>query len=132
MQLDIRVTGLAEVEAAFRAAERRLPAELSQAGKRSGDAIKRAARVPRRTGQLESSIDVKPIPMGATVGTTLVYASPIHWGRRTGNVGSPPGNHPGPNRIVGRRFLTQAAKSAEGDVTREYEKGVDDAFAEFH
>lgn len=55
----------------------------------------------------------------------VAYAAAIHWGRKQGNVGSPPGNRIGPNPIVGRPFLWDAAERERGRVIDTYEREID-------
>lgn len=61
-------------------------------------------------------------------GAGVPYAPAIHWGRSIGNVGRPPGNHPGQNPIVGRPFLTDTARLEEAKVVLIYRRQLDELF----
>lgn len=80
-----------------------------------------------QTGRLQQSVRA-----GATqtvgyvqAGNAVVkYAATEQWGRKQGNVGSPPGNHPGPNPVTGTGWMTRAADDSAGTVAAIYEAEV--------
>lgn len=89
--------------------------------------------VPVLTGKLKASVKAFGNLSGALgkAGNAAVpYAAAIHWGRKFGNVGSPPGNHEGANPILGRPFLRDAAEAVEPQVADRYLNHIDRVFDE--
>lgn len=85
--------------------------------------------VPSRTGRLRASVKGIGRLTGA-VGkagspSRVPYATVIHWGRKFGNVGSPPGNHRGANPVRARPFLTEAAAGIEQNIADRYMAEID-------
>lgn len=128
----VKVTGVREIRAALKQAEEvGLLKEITEANKAASEIVVERAlpKVPVRSGALRSS--VKALASQATgrvrAGSgTVPYAAAIHWGRKVGNVGWPPGNHMGPNRIAGRPFLWDAAREATPAVVDEYRDHIED------
>jgi hypothetical protein len=69
-------------------------------------------RAPRRTGRLAGSIKATTRPNGAEIGSTLIYANPIHWGWPARNI------RPNP-------FLTTAFGENQPRIVSEYSKRVE-------
>src|SRR5689334_17019380 len=65
---------------------------------------------PFLTGALRRSMQARATSRAGRVVATVPYAMAIHWGRKRGNVGSPPGNRKGSNVIKGRPFIWDAAQ----------------------
>lgn len=83
------------------------------------------------TGRLKRSVRALGSQRDGRVraGTARVdYAAAIHWGRKVGNVGSPPGNRMGGNPVTGRPFLWDAAEAAKSQVTDAYAAGIERLF----
>lgn len=88
-------------------------------------AVRAKTLAPVRTGNLAASIRPGGTQTAAVVraGSAKVpYAAAIHWGRRKGNVGSPPGNHPGKNVVKGDQFLVRAGEQSESLALEIYER----------
>lgn len=130
--LTVEVKGLRELQALIRqSGDAGLKAALAQANKAGADVVAQAAkpRAPRRSGRLAGSIRALGSQAKGRVragGAGVPYAAAIHWGRRTGNVGRPPGNHPGPNPIAGVPFLTDAASASTSRVVDVYRQAIDE------
>lgn len=127
----VSVKGLNELRSALNAAGGpELVKALTAANKGAANVVVDAATplVPRRYGDLAHSLRATASSRSGRVraGSARVpYAAAIHWGRKSGNVGSPPGNHRGNNRIKGRPFLTDALRRNWPRVAREYEREID-------
>lgn len=132
MGYTIRVEGLEEIRAALKQAEETgLLKALAQANKTGAAVVAKAAQslAPHRSGKLAGSVRALGSQRSGRVragGAGVPYAGAIHWGRKVGNVGRPPGNHKGPNPIAGRPFLTEALAASQGEVVTEYEKAIHD------
>lgn len=131
MAITVRVEGADELRALIvRARDVLVPEEMRRAGGESAEVIADSGlpHIPRRSGRLRRSLRTQGTTRGGNVkvgGTEGVeYAAAIHWGRKRGNVGSPPGNHPGPNPIAGNQFLVDAAVRERGQVTDTYEAAI--------
>ncbi len=130
--IGIKVTGADELRKALRrAGDAGLKRELAGANKAAAQLVVDRAlpNVPIRTGKLKRSTRALGSQRSgrAVAGTARVpYAAAIHWGRGRGNVGSPPGNHPGRNVIRGRPFLWDAAQKSIVRVARTYEAAIED------
>lgn len=130
----VKVEGLDALRKVLRRmADRELTNQLKTTNKAAAQVVVTAAlpKVPVRTGRLKTSVRALGSQRSgrAVAGAMRApHAGAIHWGRRVGNVGSPPGNHPGPNRIAGRPFLWDAAQQAEGKVVDQYARDVDALF----
>lgn len=130
MNPSVRVEGADELRRAIRAIkDKELGAALRDANKSAAQVVVDRAlpNVPVLTGRLKASIRALGNQRGGTAkaGTKAVpWAAPIHWGRRVGNVGRPPGNRMGGNPITGRPFLHDAARGAEAQVVDQYEQGI--------
>jgi HK97 gp10 family phage protein len=83
-------------------------------------AVEARSNAPSRSGRLRSRTKAYATQRSASVQAKVPYAMAIHWGRKTGNVGSPPGNHPGRNVIVGRPFIWNAAQAKTEQVAEVY------------
>lgn len=84
--------------------------------------------VPVRTGKLKSTVKALAAQRDARVqagSAKTSYAAAVHWGRKKGNVGSPPGNHPGKNVMAGRMFLWDAAQASLAEATAKYEQEIE-------
>lgn len=121
----IRVEGAQELRAAIRRAndvgakQGVLEANRAAVGMALG-----AVHAPVRSGRLQGSVKGRASQRSASLKTTLPYAGAIHWGRKQGNVGRPPGNHMGPNPIVGRPFLKEAIDSRAGAIAEKYKEEI--------
>lgn len=127
----VSVEGLRELQAALRAAGGPgLVRLLTVANKNAATVVVTRARpeVPTLTGRLASSVRATGTQRKgvARAGSARVpYAAAIHWGRKIGNVGRPPGNRYGFNPIAGRPFLTSALESSWPQVVRQYNNEID-------
>lgn len=128
--ISIRVNGEKELRAALRqAGGPDLVRALSGAHRDAATVVAAAARTsaPARSGRLRSSIRPLASQQSGRVragSAAVVYAPAIHWGRKIGNVGSPPGNHPGRNMIVGRPFLTDALARSRPKVLTVFDRAI--------
>lgn len=100
---------------------------LREANKSAAEVVveKALPKVPVRSGRLRRSVKALAGQKDAKVkaGTKAVpYAAAIHWGRKRGNVGTPPGNRLGGNVIPGRPFLWDAAQQARPEAVAVYER----------
>ena len=90
-------------------------------------------RAPVRTGRLKGTIRPSVTAAGGVVRmggiAGVAYQNVIHWGRKFGNVGSPPGNHRGPNAVTGRPFIVQEAERASALIAAEHERQLAKLFA---
>lgn len=131
----VSVEGLNELRAALRAAGGPgLVKALSAANKNAAVTVVARAKptVPRRSGALEASLRATGSQTKGTAragNARVPYAAAIHWGRKIGNVGHPPGNRYGFNPIAGRPFLSAALQSAWPAVVRQYESEISDLVA---
>lgn len=75
-----------------------------------------ARRAPRLTGRLRSSITPTRTPTGVTVGTSVSYGAPIHFGVPSRN-------------IPARPFLTDALRASEDQIVKAYATGIDTLIA---
>lgn len=128
---EVRVEGLRELRQAIKQAEDAdLKKALTQANKTGAAVVARTAvgMAPHLTGRLAASI--KPLASQTSgrvrAGSARVpYAAAIHWGRKRGNVGRPPGNRKRPNVIQGNPFLVNALQRSRNQVYLEYRKAID-------
>jgi hypothetical protein len=127
----IRVSGLKELQAAIRTAGgSKLGTALKLANEAAGETVvdKALPRVPFRRGALRRSVRSTATERSAKAKAGdggVAYAGAIHWGRKIGNVGSPPGNRRGRNPIRRNAFLWDAARDARPALVRDYEKAID-------
>lgn len=77
-------------------------------------------QIPTRSGALKSSVQATATASAGKAQARTAYAAAIHWGRKRGNVGRPPGNRKGTNPIKGRPFLWDAAQRAVPRIEPEY------------
>lgn len=111
----------------LRARDVLLPQDLKWAHEHAAEVVVDAAspHVPRRSGRLKRSLRASGTTKSgyARVGGVdgIEYGNAIHWGRKVGNVGRPPGNHKGPNPIEARPFLVDAADRTRGQITNQFE-----------
>lgn len=101
--------GAAELHAALRGIAAHLddlPAAQDAAELVRADA---AARAPIRTGRLRSSIRAQVAPGGATVGTSVPYGAPVHYGT---------------SRMPGRPFLTDALNANRDKIVDLYARDI--------
>lgn len=132
MATTVRVEGLDELRRVLRrVADKELTAALKEVHHAAARVVvdKALPNVPVRTGRLKRSVRALGSQRSgrAVAGSARVpYAGAIHFGRKKGNVGSPPGNHSGPNKVDGRPFLWDAIQSSTPEIERvaavEYEK----------
>lgn len=121
-QSAVRVEGLDELRRLLRkVGDKELQGTLKDAHKAAAQAVVRKAlpNVPVRTGRLRASIRAlgsQRVGRAVAGSARVPYAGSIHWGRKQGNVGSPPGNHKGPNAVKGRPFLKDAAESSTPEI----------------
>lgn len=118
----VNVTGLRELRSAFHAAGAELGKEaLKRANKSGAQRVVDEAlpHVPIRSGRLRSSVRALASQREgrAVAGTARVpYAAAIHWGRKNGGF------------IEARPFLYEAAKRAEDEIVKDYERDIGDIF----
>lgn len=119
----VSVEGAKELRAAFRQAkELGLGGALKDSHRSIAELVVRRAlpNVPQRTGRLRGSVRAlasQRAARGRAGSARVPYAAAIHWGRRRGNVW---GNKKGPNVIIGRPFLWEAAQDSRQEAMREY------------
>ena len=108
MSADVRVTGLDRLVTGLRAAGAEL-ADMPAANRAAGALVARAAaaRAPKRSGRLASSITADPHKGGVSIDSTLPYAGPVHWGWPA-------------RRIKPNTFLVDAARATESTWTDTY------------
>lgn len=130
MQPGVRVEGADELRRAIRTIkDKELGAALRDANKSAAQVVVDRAlpNVPVLSGRLKASVKALGSQRGGSAkagGAKVPYAAAIHWGRRAGNVGRPPGNRTGANPITGRPFLWDAAQTAGDQVVDRYEEGI--------
>lgn len=128
----VHVEGLTELRKALkRIGDEGLVDALKAANKSAAELVANRAipTVPVRTGKLRASVKALGTQRDGRVkaGTAAVnHAATIHFGRKQGNVGRPPGNHKGPNIVRGRPFLDDAAEASMSEVTDRYEREIED------
>lgn len=128
----LQVHGLNELRRAFKDADAsELPAALKQANQAAAELVVDVATpmTPRRFGDLAHSLRALATQSAGKVragNTAVPYAAAIHWGRKVGNVGRPPGNRKGRNPIKGRPFIWDAAKTSERQIAYEYDRAIDE------
>ena len=126
----VRIEGADELRRALRyVGDAGLKKQLAKANKDAAALVVNRAlpNVPVRSGRLKKSVRALGSQRSgrAVAGASQVkYAAAIHWGRRRGNVGSPPGNRNGTNVIAGRPFLYDAARAHRAQVVDQYEEAV--------
>lgn len=131
----VEVKGLNELRAAIRTTgDAGLKKSLAAANKTGADVVAKRAGplVPVRSGRLRKSVRALGSQRSGRVragNAGVAYAAAIHWGRKRGNVGSPPGNHPGPNPIQGRPFLIEAAQRSIAQVRSTYARAIEELVA---
>lgn len=129
--MSIEVEGAKELARLLRQiGDKDLQRALRDAHKASAAVVRDEAQqsVPVRSGRLRSSLKVSATQKGASVraGSAKVpYAATIAFGRKTGNVGSPPGNRKGPNVVKGRPFLTSALDRKRSEVVGVYRAEIE-------
>lgn len=127
----IAVKGLKELQSAVkRSGDEGLKKALITANKSAAELVVDIAtpNTPRRHGDLVHSLRALASQASgrARAGSgSVAYAAAIHWGRKQGNVGRPPGNRNAPNRIRGVPFLWNAARSNQTRIAVEYRKAID-------
>lgn len=126
----IQIEGAKEIAGLLRQiGDKGLQKQLRLAHKMTAEVVAASARqkVPVRSGNLRKSIRAGGTQKAAMVragGKAVPYAAPTHWGRRVGNVGSPPGNRMGPNPVQGRRFLWDAGNASVAKAAEVYRREV--------
>lgn len=88
-------------------------------------AVRARQKVPTRSGRLKSTIKPSVTLRSAAVragGKRAPYGTTIHWGRKFGNVGTPPGNRKDVNPVKGRPFLWDAGNEAIGVAREVYQR----------
>lgn len=123
MDVAIRVEGARELASAFRkAGYTDLLDALKTANLFAAEVAVDEAnpQIPTRSGRLKSSTEATATASAGKAQAKTAYAAAIHWGRKRGNVGRPPGNHKGNNPIKGRPFLWDAAQRSVPRIEPEY------------
>jgi hypothetical protein len=123
----IVVEGARELAQAMRTADRALQIEMALLNQGAAEIVVDEAlpHVPvGPSGDLRRSLQARGTRASGRATANTPYAMAIHWGRKTGNVGRPPGNHRGANVIAGRPFLWNAAKEKQEEITESYGRGV--------
>jgi hypothetical protein len=133
MPSTVQVEGTRELAALLRRiADKDLQKALRSAHIEASRLVVAQARslVPVRTGNLQSSIRAGGTQRAAVVRagtpTKAPYATPIHFGRKRGNVGRPPGNRKGENVIEGRPFLYDAGQRVAPAALELYRRDIAD------
>lgn len=122
----VKVEGAKELRKAFKqAGDKDLLNALKAANKSAAQLVveKALPAVPVRSGRLKASVRATATQRQgvARAGRSSVpYGAAIHWGRKRGNVGSPPGNRIAANPIRGRPFLWNAAQRGRQLVVEQY------------
>lgn len=130
----VRVEGLKELRQAIQGvADQDLKDAVKTANRAVADRVVAAAlpKVPVRSGRLKRSVRAmasQATGRAVAGGAQAPYSGAIHWGRKRGNVGSPPGNRMGTNQIKGRPFLHDAAETVQRTATVEYQQALDAIF----
>ena len=135
VDVSIRVDGAVELRSAIRQVDREMGKALAAANKGAAQRVVRVAEplMPTRTGRLKRSLRALGSQRSgrAVAGKASVpYAAAIHWGRKRGNVGYPPGNHPGKNVIKGRPVIWEAAQREVPRIEPGYRDEVLELIAE--
>lgn len=126
MKTQVKVEGLVELRKTLRnLGDKELVNQLKQTNKSAAQIVVQAAlpNVPVRSGRLKGSVRALGSQRSgrAVAGAARAkHAGAIHWGRKRGNVGSPPGNRIGVNMITGRPFLWNAARAHERQIAEQY------------
>lgn len=126
----IQIEGAKEIAKLLRKiGDKDLQKQLRHAHKLTAEVVAARARqkTPVRSGGLRRSVRAGATQKWAVVragGKAVPYAAAVHWGRRNGNVGSPPGNHRGPNVVRGRTFLWDAGNEAIPRAAEVYRREV--------
>jgi hypothetical protein len=131
--ISIRVEGADELRRALKSVGNTgLLAALAAANENAAEIVVDAAmpHVPRRSGALRTSVHARASAQSGRAVTDLPYAAAIHWGRKRGNVGRPPGNRKGNNPIAGRPFLWDAAQRKVPQIEPEYRDEIMQIIAE--
>lgn len=114
----VKVEGAKELRKAFKqAGDKDLLNALKAANKTAAEVVveKALPNVPVKTGKLKRSVRSTATQRQGVARAgraSVAYGAAIHWGRKVGNVGSPPGNRKGPNPIKARPFLWNAAQTS--------------------
>lgn len=123
MDIAISVEGAQELARALRkAGDTGLSAALKTANLNAAEVAVDEANpsVPFRSGALRTSVKATATVSAGKAVASVPYAAAIHWGRKVGNVGRPPGNRKGRNPIKGRPFLWEGAQRAVPRIEPEY------------
>jgi hypothetical protein len=104
--------------------------ELRRALKSVGNTGLLAALAAANENAAEIVVDARASARSGRAVADLPYAAAIHWGRKVGNVGRPPGNRKGNNPIAGRPFLWDAAQRKVPQIEPEYRDEIMQIIAE--
>lgn len=131
----VKVEGVESVTAALARVQEEMPDTLEAVHRAAAQLVVAAAlpNVPVRSGRLRASVKTVATPevgVAYAGGGPVPYGNVIHWGRKRGNVGSPPGNHEGRNVVVKRPFLWDALNRVEEKVVAQHDKAIHDLIAE--
>lgn len=131
MDPQITVDGAVELRKAFRTIDRDLGKALAGANKNAAQHVVKAALpdVPVQSGRLKKSVRALGSQRSGRViagRATVPYAASVHWGRKRGNVGRPPGNRKGRNPIPKNPFLWEAARREVPRIEPEYRATIMD------
>lgn len=130
----IEVENLIELQRLLRqVGDKELPKALRGANKSMAEVVRDEAlpNVPVRSGRLKRSVRAiggqRDAKVQAGTAARVPYAATIHWGRKRGNVGWPPGNRRGLNPVEARPFLWLAKERVltTGRGLAEYEKALE-------
>jgi hypothetical protein len=127
-RIGVDIEGVRELQRAVRHAKNAgLDSVMTEANRDAAELVVDIATpmTPRRHGDLQHSLKPQATRRTAKVKAGTPYAAAIHWGRKVGNVGSPPGNRKGPNPIKGRPFLWNAARDNQARIAAKYDKAMD-------
>ena len=122
----VKVEGAKELRKAFKqAGDKDLLNALKTANKSAAELVveKALPSVPVKTGRLKASVRSTATQRQGAVRAGkagVPYAAAVHWGRKVGNVGSPPGNRKARNPIQARPFLWNAAQRSRALVVDQY------------
>lgn len=126
----ISVKGADELRRGLRQADRELPGQLRETHLTCAKLVVARAlpNVPiGKTRRLLASVRALASQRMAQVkaGSARVeYAAAIHWGRKRGNVGRPPGNYKAANVVSRRAFLWDATRALEDEILDRYRRDI--------
>lgn len=133
MNPEISVHGARDISRALRAVGgKELAKQLRTTHKTLSERVVQEAlpNVPTRSGALRGSVRALATQREARMKAgrkNVPYAAAVHWGRKRGNVGRPPGHHKGANPVQANPFLWNARERLQrsGQLTQQYASDID-------